>query len=148
MHGVLVPNMHFEVCLRSSVIRQYPFLPSTYQFINQRLHVHTHFIPRVSGNYQRHKYVLPLKAHTGGRLIEITNMRQHVYGGIAHSIGIESICGQHNTYITSLFGFLTVNGIKVFPCFTIGCVHQLVRIVSFSFFVSCHLFFHRFLDHV
>jgi hypothetical protein len=60
--------------------------------------------------------------------------------GSAHSIGIEPICGQRNTYITSLFGFLTVNGIKVFPCFTIGCMHHLVRIVSFSIFVPCHLF--------
>jgi hypothetical protein len=45
MQGVLVPNMHFEVCLRRWVIRPYPFLPTTYQFINQRLHVHAHFIP-------------------------------------------------------------------------------------------------------
>jgi hypothetical protein len=67
--------------------------------------------------------------------------------GSAHSIGIEPICGQHNTYITSLYGFLTVNGIKVFPCFTIGCVHHLVRIVSFSIFVPCHLF-RGFLGHV
>jgi hypothetical protein len=67
--------------------------------------------------------------------------------GNAHSIGIEPICGQRNTYITSLFGFLTVNGIKVFPCFTIGCVHHLVRIVSFSIFVPCHLF-RGFLCHV
>jgi hypothetical protein len=67
--------------------------------------------------------------------------------GSAHSIGTEPICGQHNTYITSLFGFLTVNGIKVFPCFTIGCVHHLVRIISFFIFVTCHLF-HGFLCHV
>jgi hypothetical protein len=80
MHGVLVLNMHFKVCLRSSVIRPYPFLPSTYQFIDKRLHVHAHFIPRVSGNYQRHKYIMPLKAQTGGRLIGITNTGQHVYG--------------------------------------------------------------------
>jgi hypothetical protein len=50
--------------------------------------------------------------------------------------GIETICGQRNTYITSLFDFVTVNGIKVFPCFTIGYVHHLVRIVSFSMFVK------------
>jgi hypothetical protein len=31
-------------------------------------------------NYQRHEYILPLKAHTGGRLIGITNTGQHVYG--------------------------------------------------------------------
>jgi hypothetical protein len=59
--------------------------------------------------------------------------------GSAHSIGIEPIYGQRNTYIMSLFGFLTVNGIKVFPCFTIGCVHHLIKIVSFSIFVPCHL---------
>jgi hypothetical protein len=29
MQGVVVPNMHFEVCLCSSVICPYPFLPST-----------------------------------------------------------------------------------------------------------------------
>jgi hypothetical protein len=60
--------MHSEVCLRSSVIRPYPFLLGTYQFIDQRLHVHAHFIPRVSGNYQRHEYILPLKAHTRGEI--------------------------------------------------------------------------------
>jgi hypothetical protein len=67
--------------------------------------------------------------------------------GSAHSIGIEPTCGQRNTYITSLFGFITVNGIKVFPCFTIRCVHHLVRIVSFSIFVPCHQF-RGFLSHV
>jgi hypothetical protein len=80
MYGVLVPNMHSKVCLRSSVIRPYLFLLGTYQFIDQRLHVHAHFIPRVSGNYQRHEYILPLKAHTRRRLIGITNTSQHVYG--------------------------------------------------------------------
>jgi hypothetical protein len=64
----------------------------------------------------------------------ITNTGQHVYGA-AHSIGIEPICGQCNMYITSLFDFLTMNGIKVFPCFTIECMHHLVRIVSFAIFV-------------
>jgi hypothetical protein len=52
------------------------------------------------------------------------------------SIGIEPICGHHNTYITSLFDFLMVNGIKVGPCFTIGCMYHLVRIVSFVFFCA------------
>jgi hypothetical protein len=53
------------------------------RLINQRLHVHAHFIPRVSRNYQPHEYVLPLKAYTrggGGRLFRITNTGQHVYG--------------------------------------------------------------------
>jgi hypothetical protein len=58
MHGVLVANMHFEVFLRSLVVRPHSFLPSTNQFIKQRLHVHAHFIPRVSRNYQRHEYVV------------------------------------------------------------------------------------------
>jgi hypothetical protein len=77
------------------------------------------------------------RKHTpGGRLIGITNGPTCVWGS-AHSIGIEPICGQRDTYITRLFGFLTVNGIKVFPCFTIGSVHHLVRIVSFS--ILCHV---------
>jgi hypothetical protein len=147
MHGVLVPNMHSEVCLCSSVIRPYPFLLGTYQFIDQRLHVHAHFIPQVSRNYQRHEYILPLKAHTRGEIDWDNKHGSTCVRGSAHSIGIEPICGQHNTYITSLFGFLTVNGIKVFSCFTIGCVHHLVRIVSFSIFVPCHLF-RGFLCHV
>jgi hypothetical protein len=53
--------------------------------------------------------------------------------GIHQSIGIEPICGQHNTYITSLFGFLTVNGIKVGPCITIECKYNFVRIVLFHY---------------
>jgi hypothetical protein len=60
--------------------------------------------------------------------------------GSGHSIGTEPICGHCNTYITSLFRFLTVNDIKVGPYFTIGCVHHLVWIVSFAIFVTCHLF--------
>jgi hypothetical protein len=139
--------MHSEVCLRSSVIRPYPFLPGTHQFIDQRLHVHAHFIPRDSGNYQRHEYILPLKAHTRGEIDWDNKHGPTCARGSAHSIGIEPICGQHNTYITNLFGFLPVNGIKVFPCFTIGCVHHLVRIVSFSIFVPCYLF-RGFLCHV
>jgi hypothetical protein len=137
----------FKFVFRSLVIRPYPFLPSTYQFINQRLHVHAHFIARVSGNYQRHEYVLPLKAHIEGEIDWDNKHGPTCVRGSAHPKGIESICGQRNTYITSLFDFLTVNDIKVFPCFTIGCVHHLVRIVSFAIFVPCHLF-HGFLGHV
>ena len=61
MHGVLVPNIHFEVFLCSSVVSPYPFIPSTDQFIINRLHVHTYFVSQVSRNYQRQEYVLPLK---------------------------------------------------------------------------------------
>jgi hypothetical protein len=53
------------------------------------------------------------------------------------SIRIEPICGQHNTYIMSIFDFLMVNGIKVGTCFTIGCMYHCVRIVSFAFL--CHV---------
>jgi hypothetical protein len=67
----------------------------------------------------------------------ITNTSQHVYGGSGHSIGIEPIYGQRNTYITSIFSFLMVNGIKVSPCFTIRCVYHFVKIVSFAIF--CHV---------
>jgi hypothetical protein len=44
MQGVVVPNMHFEVCLCSSVVCPYPFLPSTDQFIKHRIHEHAHII--------------------------------------------------------------------------------------------------------
>jgi hypothetical protein len=52
---------------------------------------------------------------------------------IHQSIGVEPIYGQCNTYITSLYDLLRANGIKVGPCFTIGCMYHLVRIVSFPF---------------
>ena len=80
MHGVLVPNIHFEVFLCSSVVSPYPFIPSTDQFIINRLHVHTHFVSRVSWNYQRQEYVLSLKEDPGGRLRGIANTGQEVYG--------------------------------------------------------------------
>ena len=66
MQGVLVPNIHFEVCLCSSVVCPYPFLPSMDQIINQRLHVHTHIISWVFRNYQRQEYVLSLKEDARG----------------------------------------------------------------------------------
>jgi hypothetical protein len=66
MQGVHVPHVHFEVCLRISVICHHPFIPSLEQIINKRLHVHTHIISRVSRNYQRHEYVLPLKDDVRG----------------------------------------------------------------------------------
>jgi hypothetical protein len=57
--------------------------------------------------------------------------------GSGHSIGIEPICGKHNTYITSLFGFLMVNGIKVGPCFTIDVCTILSRLYRLPFL--CHV---------
>jgi hypothetical protein len=138
--------MHFEVCICSSVIRSYPLLPSTDQFINQRLHVHTHFNSRVWRNYERHDYVLSLKAYAGGDIDGDNKHGPTCVRGNNHSIGIEPIYGQRNTYITSLFSFLTVNDFKVFPCFIIVCMHHLVRIVLFAIFVTCHLF-RRFLVH-
>jgi hypothetical protein len=80
MQGVVVPNMHFEVCLCSSIVCPYPFLPSIDQFINHGLHEHTHIIPRVFRNYQRQKYVLPLENDTEERLRGITNTGQQLYG--------------------------------------------------------------------
>ena len=58
----------------------------------------------------------------------------HCRWAVCHydTIWIEPICCQHNMYIMSLFGFLMVNDIKVFPCFTIGYVHHLDMIVSFD----------------
>jgi hypothetical protein len=121
MHGVLVPNMYCEVFLRSSVICPYLFLLSTNQFINHWLHVHAHFIPHVSKNYQRQEYVLSLK-HTLGQIEGDNEHRPTCVWDSHQSIEIELICGQRNTYIMSLFGFLMLNGIKVSPYFTIGCM--------------------------
>jgi hypothetical protein len=61
MHGVLVPNIHFEVLLCSLVVSPYAIIPSTDQFIINRFHVHTHFTSRVPRNYQHQEYILPLK---------------------------------------------------------------------------------------
>jgi hypothetical protein len=66
MQRVVVPDMHFKVSLHSSVICPYPFLPSTDQIINQRLHEHIHLIPRVFKTYQRQEYVLSSKDNTEG----------------------------------------------------------------------------------
>src|SRR6185312_7051979 len=55
MQGIVVPNIHSEVFLCSSIV------PSTEKIINQGLHVHTHIISRVSRNYQRQEYVMLLK---------------------------------------------------------------------------------------
>jgi hypothetical protein len=74
-------------------IRPYPFLPSTNQFINQRLHVHVYFIPWVFRNYQQHEYVLSLKAYAEG---EIDGDNKHMptcVRGNSHSLGIEPIGG-------------------------------------------------------
>jgi hypothetical protein len=40
-----------------------------------------------------------------------------------------------------------VNGIKVVPCFTIGCMYILSGFYCLPFFVPCHLF-RGFLGHV
>ena len=140
LQGVVVLKMHFEVFLCSSIVCPYPFLPSTKQFINHRLHEHTHIIPRVSRNYQRQEYVLSLKAYAGG---EIEGDNEHgptCVWGSHHSIRIEPVCCQRNTYIMSLSSFFMIYVIEVFPCFTIGWMHHLLWTVPFSIFVPCHLF--------
>ena len=47
MQGVVVPDIHFEVSLCRSVVGPNQFFPCLEQIIDQRLHVNTHFIPRV-----------------------------------------------------------------------------------------------------
>jgi hypothetical protein len=66
VQGVVVPHMHCEVLLCSSVVCQYPLFLSMDQFIKHRLHEQTHIVPRVSRNYQRQEYVLGLKDDAGG----------------------------------------------------------------------------------
>jgi hypothetical protein len=123
MQGVVVPNMHFEVSLCSSVVCPYSFLPSTDQFIKHRLHKHTHIIPRVLRNYPRQEYVLSLKEDTGRKIEGDNEQGRTSVWGSQHSIRIEPISCQHNMYITSLFSFLMMNAIKAGPCFTIGWMY-------------------------
>jgi hypothetical protein len=139
--------MHFEVCLCSSIVHPYPFFLSTDQFINHRLHEHTHIIPRVSRNYQRQEYVVALKAYAGREIEGDNEHRPTCVWGSHHSLRIEPICCQRDTYISSLFSFLMMNVIKAGPCITMGCMYHLVRTVSFAIFVPCHLFC-GFLGHV
>jgi hypothetical protein len=105
MHGVLVPDVHFEALLFCSVVCPHPFILSFDQFINYRLHVHTHILLRVSRNYQRQDHVMSLKGDVRG---EIEGDNKHgptcVRGGHL-AIWIEPICCQSDTYITSLIGF-------------------------------------------
>ena len=147
MHGVLIPNMHVEVCLCSSIVCPYTMVPSMDQFIEQRLHEHTHITPWVSKNYQRQEYIMSLKGDTGGEIKGDNEDGPTCVWGSHHSIRIEPICCQRNTYIMSLFSFLMMNAIKVGLCFTIGCMYHPIRIVSFAIFVPCHLF-RGFLGHV
>jgi hypothetical protein len=120
----------YETCILKFVFvaRSYVHTPSSlaYQFINQRLHVHTHFIPRVSRNYQRHEYVLPLKAHTEGEIDWDNKHGPTCVWGSAHFIGIVPICAQRNTYITRLFDFLS-------QC------HQSVSMLHHRMPFLCHL---------
>ena len=113
MQGVLVPNMHFEVCLCSSIVCPYPYLPSMDQFINHRIHEHTHITPRESRNYQRQEYVMSFKGDTGG---EIEGDNEHgptCVWGSHHSIRIEPIRCQRDTHITSLSCFVRMFVTKV-----------------------------------
>src|SRR6185503_15174403 len=119
MQGVVVPNIHSEVCLYSSVVSPYPFLPSTEQIIDQRLHVHTHIVTRVSRNYQRQEYILPLEDDSGGKIERDNENGPTSVRGTRHSIWIEAICSQRNTYITSLLSFLTMNPVEMSPRFSI-----------------------------
>ena len=148
MQGVVVPNVHFEGCLCSSIVCPYPFVPSTDRFIKHGLHEHTHITPWVSRNYQRQEYVMSLKGDTGGGEIKGDNKDGPTcVWGSHYSIRIEPIYCQRDMYITSLIYFVTMFVIKADPSFTIGWMYHLVRIVPFAIFVPCHLF-HGFLGHV
>jgi hypothetical protein len=63
MQRILVPHMHCEVPLRSSVVRQHPLVPSMLQFNPHWLHEHTYIFAWVS------RYLLTPKIGTGERLI-------------------------------------------------------------------------------
>ena len=58
--------------------------------------------------------------------------------GSRHTIRIEPICCQRNTYISSLHSFHCVTPVKIFPCFSIGWMYHLLRTVAFAVFMPCH----------
>ena len=115
MQGIVVPNIHSEVCLCSSIVCPNPIVPSTEQIVNQGLHVHTHIIYRVSRNYQRQEYVLSLKNNARWEIQWDNEHGPTSVRGSRHSIGIEAICRQRNTYITSLQSFVMVNPVEMGP---------------------------------
>ena len=122
MQGVVVPNMHFEGCFCSSIVCPYPFVPSMDQLIKHGLHEHTHITPWVSWNYQRQEYVMSLKGDTRREIKGDNKDEPTCVWGSHHSIRIEPICCQRDTYITSLIYFVTMFVIKADPSFTIdGC---------------------------
>jgi hypothetical protein len=59
---------------------------------------------------------------------------------------IEPICGQCNTYITSLFGFLTMNGTKVFPsdaCTILSGLYHFLFVCHVICFVDSSVMYKR-----
>jgi hypothetical protein len=146
MNRVLVPNVHLEGWPFSSVVCPYTFLPSTNLFIPQWLHEHTHITPWVSRNFEGHEYGVSLEGDTGG----IQGYNKHeptcVMGGI-HSIRIEPIGCERNTYITHLTCFLKMLSIKVLLCFTIWSMYHFVRTIPYAMLMPSYLF-GSFLSHV
>src|SRR5579859_1188372 len=139
MHRILVPHMHCEVLLCSSVVRQHPLFPSMLQFIPQWLHEHTHIVARVFRYYQRQEHVLGFKHNAGGKIEGYhehgpTSVRSH-----HHSIRVEPINCQCYMYIPSVLCFLRMLVIEVLPCITIRWVYH-VATVSFAILVPSHLF--------
>jgi hypothetical protein len=131
--------MHFEVFIHCLVVCPYPFLPCMDQFINHKVHVHAHFIPGCPGIINV-KNILSLKTNAGVRQIEGDNEHEPTYVWDSHqSIGIQPICVQRNTYITSLFGFFIVNDIKVGPCYTSDVCTILLRLYCLPFL--CHVIY-------
>ena len=90
MQGIVVPNIHSEVCLCSSIVCPNPIVPSTEQIVNHGLHVHTHIISRVSRNYQRQEYVLSLEDDAGGKIEGDNENVQQVYGAADIPYGLKS----------------------------------------------------------
>jgi hypothetical protein len=101
----------------------------------------------VSRNYQWQEYVMSLKEDTVGKIEGDNEDGPTCVWGSHHSIWIEPICCQRDTYIMSLICFVTMFVIKADPSLTIGWMYHLVRIVPFFIFVPCHLF-HGLLGHV
>src|ERR1041384_2195050 len=126
MQRVLVPNIQLKVLFLSCVVCVDPIHPSFFQVIHQRLHVHTHILPRIvwPWNYQRQKYVLFLH---NGRWWKIERNNKHrpaTILGSRHTKRIEPIETDGDSAIPWLFSFFHMFSIKCLPCITIRRVYQ------------------------
>jgi len=148
MHRVHQPSIHLEVCFASCVVCPDPILPSFFQVIHQRLHVHIHIFAGIVGprNYQRQEDVLSLHKDSRGEIEGHDEYGPTTILGCRHTERIEPIEAEGESKIPWVFSStIFMYFIKFLPRFTIRWVgrHHIPVFIfstSNSIFVSCHLF--------